>query len=431
MPASVVEKYLSTVVATQTVEEYRDGPGIAPYLEYMEPGDQALFAWFDQYVKKHKAIPSAEFIASEFGSSLPKPDGASEYWATRIERTHLKRGLAVMAQNIGENLNKGEEEALLAAARDAIHRLDMSRSSMRLFDFRNTMAALEKKWLEQSTEAITLGWPTLDEMMGGARGGDLISMVARPKLGKTYLLVFSALHVWRTYRLPVLFFSNEMLPEMIAERMAAIETHTPADFLKTNQWPTFDKSGVFGGKQSDNKVKKAFKDKMHLIEKDDVPIWIADGNLAATVDDVAMLTDKLGPCIVYADGAYLYQDQRERNPHARVALVTGDLKQKVATARRTPVFASWQFNRIASKKLKDGEKPGIEDIANSDSIGQLSSCVMGMFEGETVETKKQREVEILAGRSGETGSFRTNWDFQKMDLSEITQSDADEQMVMA
>ena len=52
----------------------------------------------------------------------------------------------------------------------------------------------------------------------------------------------------------------------------------------------------------------------------------------------------------------------------------------------------------------------------------ISSIVMGMFEEETVETLKQRRVKILKGRNGETGEFVSNWNFDKMDFSEVQQT---------
>ena len=48
-----------------------------------------------------------------------------------------------------------------------------------------------------------------------------------------------------------------------------------------------------------------------------------------------------------------------------------------------------------------------------------SSLVLGLFEEDTIGTLKQRKVEVLKGRNGETGSFMTNWNFSGMNFSEI------------
>ena len=65
------------------------------------------------------------------------------------------------------------------------------------------------------------------------------------------------------------------------------------------------------------------------------------------------------------------------------------------------------------------EKVTGDDIGYSDAIFQVSSLVLGLFEEDSVETLKQRMVEILKGRSGEVGHFFTHWNFEQMIFSEI------------
>ena len=44
---------------------------------------------------------------------------------------------------------------------------------------------------------------------------------------------------------------------------------------------------------------------------------------------------------------------------------------------------------------------------------------LGVFEDDSVETLKQRVIDILKGRSGEVGRFITNWDFIGMNFDEV------------
>ena len=85
-----------------------------------------------------------------------------------------------------------------------------------------------------------------------------------------------------------------------------------------------------------------------------------------------------------------------------------------------PTVASWQFARSAAKKKK-GEKITGEDIGYTDAIFQVSSLVLGLSEEDSVSTLVQRQVDILKGRSGETGQFFTHWQFDTMDFTEIDQ----------
>ena len=69
------------------------------------------------------------------------------------------------------------------------------------------------------------------------------------------------------------------------------------------------------------------------------------------------------------------------------------------------------------------DKVGLEYIGDSDAIGRNSSLILGMFEEESPETIRRREISVLKGRHGETGSFFIKWDFENMDFSEYHESE--------
>jgi hypothetical protein len=96
-----------------------------------------------------------------------------------------------------------------------------------------------------------------------------------------------------------------------------------------------------------------------------------------------------------------------------------------------PVVISYQFNREVKKGAK-AANVGVENIAYTDAIGQLSSVVLGLLQDESVETMMQRRIEILKGRSGEQGSYDINWIFDVgpkfMTFSEIPKQEASEDL---
>jgi hypothetical protein len=146
---------------------------------------------------------------------------------------------------------------------------------------------------------------------------------------------------------------------------------------------------------------------------------VVDGALSATVNDILLLSRTLNPDVIYIDGAYLVRHPNVAlGPYQRVAIVCEQMKMDLATGLSLPVIASWQFSRDAPKKKKDGSKVGLEDIAYSDVIGQLSAIVLGLFEGETIESVKRKRVDMLKGRGGEEGEFYTHWDFKKMNFAQ-------------
>lgn len=70
-------------------------------------------------------------------------------------------------------------------------------------------------------KGITLGMADVDEIIGsrGSLPGDVISIAARPKMGKTALAVKIAKHIAEDLRKPVAIFSMEMADEQLMGRM--------------------------------------------------------------------------------------------------------------------------------------------------------------------------------------------------------------------
>lgn len=236
--------------------------------------------------------------------------------------------------------------------------------------------------------------------------------------GKTFKLLYNALHTWSTNKTP-LFFSMEMAKTVIMQRMAAMHAHKPLTHLMKAEMTT-----------------KAFTAMMEILKKvkeKQESLWIVDGNLATTVDDIIMLTRQLKPSAIYVDGAYLLRHPNLRTSRFERQTENAEwLKQRVATDLGIPVVASYQFGKEMVKKQKASgaqAKAGLEDIYGSDAIAQLSTMVFGLMQEDSVETQKERIVEILKGRNGETGRFKINWDFQGMDFSEkVSQEDEEELM---
>lgn len=176
------------------------------------------------------------------------------------------------------------------------------------------------------------------------------------------------------------------------------------------------KTSGFSSKGYDNFVKN-----MVTMASEKGNLYVVNGNLAATVDDIYILASQMQVDAVYIDGAYLLKHKNTRlDRFTRVAENTESMKH-LTEETEIGTFASWQFSREAAKKAKkgDGELIGLEDIGMSDAIPQCSSIVLGLFQEEGVETLQGRIIDVMKGRNGEVGKFRIHWDFNKMDFSQV------------
>lgn len=388
-----------------------DDNGFVEFMDYqlqekMFKGDEReLFLFVKNHVVGYAKLPervTVETWADENATTIPSEDSIPEpakYYLDKLEHRNLKLGL-LQSMKAAEELRQDTPQKSLVSLTTSI--LDLSNTSRRtkLVNFSEEGGKIvHREFVKVHTlddnYGLKFGWPTFDKMSGGLGGGDVVTIVGRPGMGKTYMALHAMINAWRQ-GMTTLFVSMEMKTIPIVQRVAAMATNTSIDELKAAKVST-----------------KKYKGMMTVLGrmKGEQGMWIADGALSATVEDLQMLSRQLKPDLLIVDGAYLLRHPNVRLArHDRINTNAEDIKSFLAEAMDIPVIQTFQFNREAMKK-KSFEDVGLENIAGSDAIGQLSSVVLGLFEEESIETKLKRVVRVMKGRNGETGEFTINWRF--------------------
>lgn len=417
------KQFVSAVLAEKSVSNLLQFGAID---HLFKASEQPIYEFVREFVKKYQALPTPDTVELHTGETLiPHAEPSSYYHDLMVARHvefQLRKGMKA-ANDLLLPENGKDADGALAQLTELVMSLVAEKHQKQVVDFREAYELVipdfVAKYHTKEQMGLHFGWPKVDEMTGGLVVGDVASFVGRPAAGKTWQMLYSALHGWEaagqrfmeTGEEPDsdqsrLFVSMEMGVLPISQRLAAMKAHAPAAGLK---------KGALS-----SKMLKAVKDGLTEIKGYPHPFYVVDGNLAATVEDLWMLARQLKPAAIFIDGAYLVKHPTERDRFRRVAENADLIKQELAAL--APTVCSWQFARTANKKnKKKGEKVDLDDIGYTDAIGQVSSLVMGLFEEESVETLKQRRVEILKGRNGEVGSFSTKWDFQTMDFSQIVE----------
>jgi replicative DNA helicase len=223
-----------------------------------------------------------------------------------------------------------------------------------------------------------------------------------------------AIHNWLQAKRP-LVVSMEMSPVPLVQRLAAMYAHTNLTQLKSGGYSSQTYSKFAASMIAMNSAMSGF--------------YVVDGNLAASVDDIYTLAHQLKCDQIYIDGAYLLKHPNKRlDRYTRVAENIELIKQRTSDIEM-PTVASYQFARSATKgksknPKENQDEAGLEDIAFSDGIGQISSIVLGLFQDESVETLETRAIRVLKGRNGEVGTFKINWNFVTMNFDQVDQLDS-------
>lgn len=388
--------------------------GFSEFMDYQltddmfKGGELELYEFISGHVKKYGKLPKRKTMkqwAKENKTTIPPKESLVEpakFYFDRMQHRNVKLSMKKALQVAAEKVNEDTPIEALAELSTSVMEMTNTQRATKLINFAQVGGKIIKSEFAKvhhpdTQYGLRLGWPSFDAMSGGLVGGDVASIVGRPSMGKTYMMLFGMNSAWLDGMVP-LFVSMEMNTTLIAQRLTALHTKTSATEIK--------KAMV-----AKPKFRRMLTQLYSMKDKQDM--WIADGALSASVTDLIYLCQQLRPEVLFIDGAYLLRHENLRlSRWDRVSVNAEMIKCQLAEALNIPVVVTYQLNRETTKrKTKD---VGVENIAYSDSIGQLSSVVLGLFEEDSVETKLQRKVRILKGRHGESGEFTINWRFGGM-----------------
>lgn len=406
---------LSSLVAKADLSTYLR-MGLEPHL--FKEGELILYDAINDHLGKFGKLPHPDTIEAALPDSLVDTKEPPKFYLMEVEKRYLHNRLKAGVQEISALLTEKNQQEALEVFTSIAMELHRKKHRKHVVDFRDAQEIVYKTYVQMKSNAASMvcpyGWPALDAMSGGMRPGDFVTIVGRPMMGKTFLMLFILHHAWRHGRTPLLV-SKEMDAEILVQRLTAMDAKVKLTQLLKAELST-----------------KAFNSMMeHLTDLKQMqkPLHIVDGSVVKTIDDLELQCNILQPDLVGVDSAWLLEVADKRMGKFEKQGHTAELmKQRIATDLALPCMASYQFTKGSVKDAKkktaaDGKQAqmGMEDVYGSDYMAQLSTVMLALFESETdIEAAKRRLVRILKGRNGEIGSFPIHWDFSAaMDFSEI------------
>ena len=255
---------------------------------------------------------------------------------------------------------------------------------------------------------IPMGIDKLDMILKGMQPKQLITMIAKTGIGKTWFWILVASYCQLNgYR--VLFLTTEMAEEQIEDRLEAMLI--PMMMGEDFNYGRF-KSGTLNPQEE--KLYFDFLDMKSSLE----PLIV---ETATGVSNVSAKIEQYQPDVVFIDGAYLMEDdQGAKEDWLRVAHITRDLKS-LAKLKKIPICINSQADSTTSKKTG----PELENIGFSKAIGHDSDVVLGLLRDEEMIEDKEMKVKVLKQREGTLGNVVLNWDFTTMNFSTLYSENAE------
>mgnify|MGYP003132077159 CR=1 FL=1 len=268
----------------------------------------------------------------------------------------------------------------------------------------------EEKKSKDGVFGVCSPWPTLNNHTQGAQDGDLFTIVARTKVGKTFTLGKWCSHVWYHEKKNTLLISNELTTEAMTDRLVSYISCVPYGDLRSATLSYF---------QYKNLV-EALED----MSKENTPFIVSgnDDNMGGYgVAGVEAKIIKYKPDIVFIDGAYLMDDDlNARDKYIRAGNIARGIK-KLAKRQRVPIIITWQLSRKGK-----GQDADTSTIGLTDDLGQDSSLILALYQTEDMKLSKRMLLRSMAGRECPSFEFEICWDFESMNFDEIEEVTTDD-----
>lgn len=383
--------------------------------EYFEGDDEVkVFTYVTGHVDRHRHLPTLELTQGDLRREgvILNPPPTEDVYSVYLERFIRRATHTIIREDLGDDLNDLPPEEAIDAIRNAQEKLNLLRADadselVQMADLGDLV--LEEARIARDRGGMTgipTGYPSLDLATRGWQPGDFYVMLARPKMGKTLIMLKCADAAHRAGHIPMVV-SMEMRKEQMARRHFAMRAGMNMNTLQRGQLSTFGERIL-----SESITEMQGQHPYHFIE----------GQFNKDIQDLIAVVKSRQPHVIFIDGGYLLKMRRSM-ARAKWELIT-DIAQELkslGSESRAPVIVSFQFTRGVKQKSQTAE---FGDIQLSDAIGQLASVAIGIFEArdpDAVTSARRRAMKIIGGREGEgeIEDWEINWDWDRMLFDEI------------
>lgn len=255
------------------------------------------------------------------------------------------------------------------------------------------LSALERLESPEPPGVVQFPWSDLRRLVPYLRPGQLVSILARPSLGKSALAQDLARHVGLRRRLPCVLFTMEQGRDEVIDRMIAAEAGVLFDRIMAKQLDDADWSRIAAAKER-------FQDSRLVI--DDTP-RITPAHIRARLRGMA----RHEPAAV-AIVDYLQLMAPPSGAENRQQEVTGLVAALKTTAREfgIPVVMLCQLNR--GPEHRQDKRPHLSDARESGSVENDSDVAILIHREDFYESESPRagEADLLVekNRNGPRGT---------------------------
>jgi len=238
---------------------------------------------------------------------------------------------------------------------------------------------------------IDWGWIDLDNITGGLYPGELTIIGARPSVGKSEIMLETALSLAQRYQ-PSLFVSLEMSLNMLVERLIAIMTGIPIMSIRHYDL-TPEQQGMVATAAG---------------ELAELPLYLLTGirSTANIADNARRMKEKHGLEVVFVDYLQILPDCHNNkfgnSKNERVGYATQMLKS-LSVEIEIPLVLGCQLNR--QLEYRAVKTPQLSDLRDSGEVEQIVDNVLFLHREEMYDPKPENQgiLEIKQAKHRQLG----------------------------
>ena len=381
------------------------------------PDHKAALDFIISHHDKYGNVPAKATFHSHFGSgykilSIPETlDYLLDQCALHCQWMHAK----ATSLDVLETLKDGRTE-------DALKEMEAGLIQVRSFTPATTHLVnsmdpdrLEERWKEYDARAsasgllgYSTGFPTIDDATLGLQNGQLVTILAQHKVGKTSLSLVMGNNIYAEHKVPILFVTFEMGIRELEMRQEALMAHINFRHLQQGKLTPLEE-----GRYSRwlDMAKADYSWKFNFM----------DVSSGATVGAVEAQAEKHDPAVIFVDGIYMMRDEvtGDVNTWESITNITRSLK-RLAMRLDKPIVINSQALHGKSK----GKQISSESAGYSSSFGQDSDVLLGL---ERIQPGKgeddsvyayQRILKVLDSRNSGTAKVELIFDYDAGTIEE-------------
>ena len=332
------------------------------------------FRFIKNHLDSYGCIPDKITFADKFHrfDFIEVKDSAS-YLLDELYEDKNKRMLAATFNAVRDAFNKGDTQRAIALFKDSVDNFSSAThiTATELFSDKSRYDAYVERTHDFSRYYVRTGFKELDDAVGGwDRLEELGTIVARPGVGKSWILLKSALAA-AEQGLKAGLYSGEMTTNKVGYRVDTLLGHVS------------NKKIMRGDVEVQTEYKKYIDSMNDLVKGNIYVITPSDIGHPATITDMRAFIEKYNLDILFIDQHSLMEDERRgRDAITRASNISRDLKN-LQTMKKIPIIAVSQQNRslVEEDKVID-----VSHIAQADRIGQDSTIVLFLEQKDGVLT---------------------------------------------